>query len=122
MLCRVVFYKNIENSPDKQDKGRIGSQIESRDLGSDRRTDIGAHDNADRLRQCHQSGIDEADHHHIRGGRTLHQQCDENTDRNGDETVCSRPLQYRSELIAGGLLETGGHHAHAIEKETYTAE
>ena len=122
MLCRVVFYKNIEDCANKQDERRIGTQIESCDLSSDSGTDIGTHDYADGLGQCHQSGIDEADHHHICCGRALDQKSDENSDYNGDEAVCGCPFQYGAEFIAGGLLETGGHHAHTIEKQSHTAK
>lgn len=44
-----------------------GAHVQSNHLACDGRPDIGAHDDANRLGQCHQPGIDKTHHHH--GGR-----------------------------------------------------
>lgn len=67
-LTRVCFLPNMAMATPAKAKARgQGAHVQSNHLACDGRPDIGAHDDANRLGQCHQPGIDKTHHHH--GGR-----------------------------------------------------
>ena len=118
----AVFYKQLDHRAGEEDQGGVGAQVESCDLGGDGGTDVGAHDHADGLGQRHQTGVDKADDHHVRGGGTLDQKGHQDPDDHRDKAVRGGALQNGAKLIAGGQLETGGHHTHSVQKQAYTAK
>ena len=58
--------------------------FDGEDLARDRGPDVGAHDNADGLRQGHEPRVDEADRHDRGGAAAL--------DENGDAAPTSTPM------------------------------
>ena len=100
-----VLEEQVHHRAEEKDHGRISADVEGGDLCCHGRSDVGAHDDADRLAQGHQAGCDEADDHNIRGRGTLHEDRDGNTCQNRSDLVLGRFSQNDLKIVAAGVLE-----------------
>ena len=71
--------------------------------------DIGAHDDAHRLTELHDPGVDKADTHNRGGRRALDQSGDHRTQQNAFEDIAGQPLQNIFQTAAGELLQAVRH-------------
>ena len=76
--------------------------------------DVGAHDDPNRLIQCHHPGVDKAHHHNCGGRGGLDHRGDRRTYQYAQETVCRQPLQNLLHPAAGCRLQAGTHHLHSV--------
>ena len=97
------------------------ARIETQDLRGDGGTDIGAHDDADRLIQGHDAGVNEADDHNSgRRGRLDHRG-DGNAHQKGGENIACHLFQGAFQLSACGLLEAVAHRGHTVQEQRKAA-
>ncbi len=100
---------------------RLGD-LEGDDLGGDRRADVGAHDHADRLRQRHQPGRDEADDQHGRHRRRLDHRRHQRARADAHEAIDRQRREDALHALAGDGLEALLHLHHAEEEDGEAAE
>ena len=116
MLNQILFNKEVHNRANKQNQRGIGGKIEGGDLSGDRCANIGTHNDANSLSQIHQSGIDESDHHHVRGRGALDHHRNRQADDHGDNAILCCIFQNDAHLFTGGIFQAAGHDRHAEQK------
>ena len=90
------------------------THIQSNQQSSNGGADVGAHDDPNRLIQCHHPGVDKAHHHNCGGRGGLDHRGDRRTYQYAQETVCRQPLQNLLHPAAGCRLQAGTHHLHSV--------
>ncbi len=109
--------KSLDEEADGQDQCNIIRQLESDQLGSDRRPDIGAHDDPEGLLQVHQTGIDEADGHDGRRTRRLQDAGHARTQGDAVDRPLRKLAQDPLQLAAGCLLQPVPHELHPVQEK-----
>ena len=102
---------------DRDEEQRVLRHLEGDDLRRDGRADVRAEDHADRLRERHQAGGDEAHDEHGGDRRRLDHGSHERAGQEPDEAVVGEPAENRLHPVAGDRLEGVGHLVHAEEEQ-----
>ena len=99
-----------------------GAHVQRNHLACDGRPDIGAHDDANRLGQRHQPGIDKTHHHH--GGRrgTLNGAGEHQAGQRPHQGIGRQLCQDSLEPFAGRGLQVAPHHGHAMQEKRQAAQ
>ena len=84
--------------------------------------DIGSHDDADCLRELHQSGIDEPHHHDGGGTGTLDQGRDDCPQQKPLQGGAGQFVENQFQLVAGHLFQAFAHELHAIQKQGHAGQ
>ena len=125
-LPLVVATENQRNANGEQWEGKGGNiHFEAYcrdDPGRDGGTDVGTHDDANGLREVHQSGIDEADDHHSGCARRLDECCDEDSGDDAHEAVLGHCGEDGAQAVAGKFFQTFGHDFHTVKEESERAQ
>ena len=101
---------------------RPPGDVEGDDLRRDRRADVGAEDDRDRLDEGHQPGRDEPDHQHRRDRRRLHDRGDPGTGEQARDAVGGQLLEDAAQAVPGDDPQRLGHAVHAEEEQRQAAE
>ena len=129
--ARVVLFvalgKEQQTDADKRQNGRecrrfaqrqqqaVALQARQRkNPAGDRRADVRAHDDARRLREPHDAGVDEADHHHRRRRRRLDNRRHARAEQHGFNLAFGQAFQNALQLAAGSAGQPFAHHVHAV--------
>ena len=118
LAFRVKHQQGSCRNAERSDSGHIKSD---QDTG-DGRTDIGAEDNAGRLRQIHNSGVDEAHDHDGRRSRRLDYNCNQHTDQEADDRSSGQLLKKIFHSGSGSQFQAFSHIVHAEQESTKSAE
>ena len=94
---------------------------ERKDPGRQRRADVGAHDDAHRLSELHDAGIDQANQHDGHGRRGLDGNGDAGAQQQALKGVGGHLAKRFFQLSARQLLEPRGHDMHSVEEKGKSA-
>ena len=135
VLFLAAAAEHIVDDADERKDGREGAWLqklhpevarvdaaEAQKPCRDRRADVRAHDDVDRLTQRHEAGVDKADHHDGGGGGTLDDGGDAKTREEARKYAARHPIEQGAELIARAALERLTHEIHAEEEERKSAD
>ena len=115
-------FGKTEQHPQRRGGQRHRADVERDQLRRERRTDVRAEDDPQRLTQSQKSGIDEPRHHHRHGGAGLHRGGDR---RSGDErrkAVAGEHPQQIFEPVARGVAQAAAHEFHAEDQKRDPAQ
>ena len=98
------------------------THIQGNEQAGNRGTNVGAHDDPDRLAQSHHPGVYKAYHHHCGSGGGLDDSGDGRTHQHAQKAVGGKPLQNTLHPCAGGSLQAGTHHLHPMQKQCQAAQ
>ena len=87
-----------------------------------RRTDVRAHDDRNRLRETHDTGIHKPDQHHRRCRRALNDCRYRASQQNPSGYTGSQASQYFFQLITRSFGQTVTHRFHTEQKQTESAK
>ena len=88
----------------------------------DRGANIGTHDNAHGLLQCHNTGVHETDHHDRGCGRRLDHSGDAKTKQESLKHIGTHLCQNGLQLAAGLPFQRFAHHIHAEQEQGKAAQ
>jgi len=83
---------------------------------------VGTHDDADRLRQRHDAGVDESDDHDRRGGGGLYQGGHDQPEQEALELIGSQLTENGLHLVAGEALQRVAHDVHSEKEQGKSAQ
>jgi len=92
------------------------------DLARDRRTDIRAQNDADRLVQRHHARADKARRQHDRRRRALDDRRDHKAQQKADERIVRHLFHRALEGIGRTFFQSVAHQAHAVQEQRQTAK
>ena len=101
---------------------RVVVDAERQQLDGEGRPDVGAQDDAHRLVEGEEPGLDEPDHHDRRGGRRLDQRGRRGAGQERREPVRGQVRQHLPEAGARGPLEPVAGVLHPVEEQRHAAE
>ncbi len=104
------------------DPARAVHAGQRQDPRRERRADVRAHDDADRLPELHDAGVDQTDEHDRHGGRGLDGDGDDRAECHAREAVLRHRFEGALQRAACQFSQSAGHHVHAIEEERKPAE
>ena len=94
-----------------------GNTGQPQDLRRNGGTDVGPHNDAHRLLQLHDAGIDEAHAHDGGGSRRVDDGGDQRPQKHALKDVVGQFFQYALQPAAGQLGQTVGHGGHTKEEQ-----
>ena len=134
-LLLLAFAEHIEYNADQRQYRGEGAGFqhgqkyiaalnagEGQQPGGDTGADIGAHNNAHHLVQCHNAGIYKAHGHHGHGAGGLDHGGNAGAQQHALNAVVGHFFQHGLEFAAAHFFQAAAHHIHAKEKECQTAD
>ena len=131
ILLLVALEEHVEDDTDKCKNGSKGSGIEqfyeniaafntakAQDPRSNSGTDVGAHDNIDRLSKGHQAGVYKTDNHNGGSRRGLNNGCNTKTGQQTCPFVGGERMQNSTQRVACTAFQSVTHNTHAVEEKT----
>ncbi len=117
----ISLGKQIDERTDADDWQPVLADLHRQEPAGDRGADVGPHDDADGLGQCHEPAVDESHHHDRRDRAGLNQHGDDRSDRDGQQSVVGHGANQPSQAGAGHRLQSLGHVLHAQQEDTQSA-
>ena len=111
-----LFHKDHQGHAHKGEQGSQLAYVQGDEQAGDRSTDVGAHDDPDRLIEGHHARVDKANHHDRGGGRRLNDGGDGRTHQHAQKAVGSQSFQNHFHTASGCGLQAGAHHLHAVQE------
>ena len=122
ILQLLCLADKLQHEADENDGINVVAELERQELCCHRGPDIRAEDDGDRLRQCHQSGTDEADRHDG-GRRAALQDCrhQRSGERPHDRILCQK-AEDLFHALPGSFLQGITHRIHAVQEKCQAAD
>ena len=98
------------------EEARQLAYVQGDEQAGDGGTDVGAHDDPDRLIEGHHARVDKANHHDRGSGGRLNNSGDGRAYQHAQKAVGSQSLQNHFHTAAGCGLQAGAHHLHAVQE------
>ena len=114
-------HEHADDGQNEQERRNIET-AERGDPRRDGRADVRAHDDGGRLKERHDSGVDETDDHDGRGGRALNDDGGGSADADARNTVVRRLVEHRAEFSVRQAGHALRHHLHTDEECAETAQ
>ncbi len=118
----LVAGKELEAGTYADRRQSVLGDLEGDQLGGHGRADIRAQNDADRLHQRHQPGVDETDHHDRCRTRRLDDRRNRDPDQGADNPVIGQGREDFAHAAAGDLLQALRHDFHAEQEQTKAAQ
>ena len=116
-----MFGNEMQYEPNEDGGQAVVAQFKGDELDGECGADVRAQNRGDRLRQCHESGIDKADEKHDRG-TTLNESANDGAESQPRQSVAGGFAKERSHAIAHGGGESVAHGAHAKDEKGESAQ
>ena len=123
----MAFSTEYQWHTDSQHRNGKGRYVHLETYGRDNpccdgSTNVGTHDDTNRLCQRHQSGIHKTHHHHRCSTRRLDKRRDENTRQHTHHTILRHGCQDTAQAVACKLFKALRHSLHTEEKQCQRAD
>ena len=116
VLQLELFHKDHQGHAYKGEQGSQLTHVQGDEQAGDGGTDVGAHDDPDRLIEGHHARVDKANHHDCGSGGRLNNGGDGRAYQHAQKAVGSQSLQNHFHTAAGCGLQAGAHHLHAVQE------